>query len=89
MIIWEQEIAINLLWNQRYEMLKCKNTKGPLGGNSVKNIISYHSFEFLEKETKMIQYYSIGAGMFEPYSENWLFESSVKVLKPFGNFKNI
>ena len=65
------------------------NTKGALGGNRVKSITSYQSFEFLEKGTKMRQSYGIGAGMFEPYSVNWLFESNIKVLKPFESCKEI
>ena len=65
-----QVLAKSKIRNAKVSVVSFDNTKGALGGYSVKNITSYHSFfEFLEKGTKMWQYYGIGAGMFEPHSE--------------------
>ena len=47
-------------------MLKCKNTKGPLGGNSVKNIISYHSLCFQKKRQKWYSITALEQGCLNP-----------------------
>ena len=47
-------------------MLKCKNTKGPLGGNSVKNIISYHSLSFQKKRQKWYSITALEQGCLNP-----------------------